>query len=230
MKTFKKIGKIILIIICFVCVFLSGCFLGFQQTKEKQNTVVTTQSNNNDITLPGETEERVITQQEVEGKLTEISEFATYEYEYDVEESNEFSRQFLDKIKILGTTNKISIKAKGVVKAGYDFSKIKVSVDNTSKKIYISLPEIQILDSYIIWGSIDCTEKNSILNPIEFAQYKEIITQLESDCEEKAVKEGLLEKGAESIKKYGVIQPIIVTKKENSNVYISFDQGMNWKN
>ena len=66
------------------------------------------------------------------------------------------ARYWLDNIKIFGTTNSIEIKASGVVKVGYDMSKMVINVDNDSSKIYIKLPEIQLNDNYVIWDTVTC--------------------------------------------------------------------------
>lgn len=57
---------------------------------------------------------------------------------------------------------------------------IEIKVDNDSLKIYISLPEAQILDNYVIWDPVKCQEENNILNPIDFEQYQGIISEIET--------------------------------------------------
>lgn len=187
-----------LIMLAFV--FCVGCYFGYTQNKKDESVLVT--DTTPDLTLPGETEKRTVTAQEVEGKLVEISEFSTYSYKYKVTDSEEQTRYMLEKLPIWGSTNKISIEANGVVKVGYDFNKITVKVDNDSQKIYISLPEIELLDNYINISSIECTEKNSILNPIEFSQYQTVLTELENLGKKQAEDKGVYKKGEKAIKKY----------------------------
>ena len=201
MKKFQDfIFKFISFIVCIALIFGIGCYIGYNQNTTKEPLPV--EPSTNDVTLPGETEKRTITIQEVQGKLVEISEFSTYSYEYSVKETDEFTRYLLDKIPILGTTNKISIEATGVIKVGYDFDKITIKVDNESQKIYISLPEIEPFDNYINISNINCTEQNSLLNPIEFSQYQNILTELEKLGEEQAENEGVYQQGEKAIKKY----------------------------
>lgn len=58
---------------------------------------------------------------------------------------------------------------------------ITIEVDNDSKKIYISLPAPKVLDNYVIWDTVKCQEENNILNPIDFEQYQELISEIEDD-------------------------------------------------
>ena len=103
-------------------------------------------------------------------------------------------------IEILGTTNKITIVCDGIVKVGYDINSIKPEVDNKSKKIYIALPEPKILDNYIKWDTMICKEKNNILNPIDFKQYKDMITEIENKGEKDAIDKGIYKKSNENLK------------------------------
>ena len=110
-------------------------------------------------------EKSIVTIEEVEAKLKGIAELSSYSGEYTVTYGKDSARYWLDNIKIFGTTNSIEIKASGVVKVGYDMSKMVINVDNDSSKIYIKLPEIQLNDNYVIWDTVTCSESNNILNP-----------------------------------------------------------------
>ena len=122
-----------------------------------------------------------MTVEEIEVVLVDISQFSTYSGEYTATKSAEYTRYFLDDIAVPGTTNTISIECSGIVKVGYEVEDIKIEVDNDSLKIYISLPEAQVLDNYVIWDTVRCKEENNILNPIDFEQYQGLIAEIESD-------------------------------------------------
>jgi hypothetical protein len=122
-----------------------------------------------------------VTVEEIEVVLVDISQFSTYSGEYTATKSAEYTRYFLDDIAVPGTTNTISIECSGIVKVGYEVEDIKIEVDNDSLKIYISLPEAQVLDNYVIWDTVRCKEENNILNPIDFEQYQGLIAEIESD-------------------------------------------------
>ncbi len=105
----------------------------------------------------------------------------------------------LEDFKLPGSINSITIKCKGIVKIGYDVSDINVKVDDD--KIYISIPEARLNDNYVIWDSVECNEKNNIINPINFSQYQEIIAEIEEKGLEDAKEKGVYEKAEENLKK-----------------------------
>ena len=177
----KKLSKSLAIILSVVIVigtaFVGGYFVGIKQLPEAE--IVENPTNENDLRLPGEVEKRIVTVEEINSKLKEISEFSTYSSEYEVTKSADYSRYFLDDIPVPGTTNTVTLKCKGVVKVGYDLTEINPVVDPESSIIYIALPEIKVNDNYIIWDTIECVEDNNILNPIDFEQYKQLAIELE---------------------------------------------------
>ena len=177
----KKLSKSLAVMLSAVIVigaaFAGGYFVGIKQLPEAE--VVENTTDENDLQLPGEVEKRIVTVEEINSKLQEISEFSTYESEYEVTKSADYSRYFLDDIPVPGTTNTVTLKCTGVVKVGYDLTEINPVVDPESSIIYIALPEIKVNDNYIMWDSIECIEDNNILNPIDFEQYKQLAIELE---------------------------------------------------
>ena len=143
------------------------------------------------LNLPGETRRRFLSEEEVSAQLVQMAELATYCGEYSVSRTEECKRYLLDDCAIPGTTNTITVRCKGIVKVGYPVEEILPQVDNDSQTIYISLPEPQVLDNYIIWDSVKCRETNNILNPIAFEQYQALIADLEEAGLEEAEEEGI---------------------------------------
>ena len=190
---------------CFL-VFLLTLFGGFclgrvSYMHESSSAQETVEPNlKADLRLPGETETRTITTQEVKTKLLKIGELATYAAEYTVSESEEEARNILDNIKIPGTGNAIYITCTGVVKVGYPISELSPTVDNDSHKIYIAIPSAQLLDNHVYWDSIECTEKNSILNPITFSQYQELIKIVQQKGLEDAENKEIYKKAEKNLK------------------------------
>lgn len=151
-----------------------------------------------DLEMPGEVEIRKVTVKDVKSSLSGISELSTYASRYQATLEKEETRYFLDNIELLGTTNKIRIDCEGVVKVGYDVSDIKVSINEN--KIYVSLPFPTVNDNYVIWETVKCTENNNILNPINFDQYDNIITEIEEIGLEDARSNGVFQKAADHMK------------------------------
>lgn len=161
------------------------------------------QDGKNDWKLPTETEKTTVTKDEVESKLFEISEISSYSGKYTINKSVDQSRYLLDNFAIPGTKNSISITCTGIVKVGYDISKITIdidNIDNTDPKIHIGLPDPTVLDNYVIWDTVECVENNTPLHPIEFSQYKELITDIEAEGLAEVESEEIYEKAEEHIK------------------------------
>ena len=77
-------------------------------------------------------------------------------------------------------------------------SDIVVKVDDD--KIYISIPEAQLNDNYVIWDSVTCKESNNIFNPIEFSQYQEIIDEIEEKGLEDVTSKGIYQSAEDNLK------------------------------
>ena len=99
---------------------------------------------------------------------------------------------------MFGSTNSITITYNGIVKVGYDISDIIVKVDDET--IYISIPEARLNDNYVIWDSLECDESNNIFNPIEFAQYQELVKEIEDMGLEQVTEQGIYKKAEENLK------------------------------
>lgn len=196
----NKFYKFVAILLVELIIVLSSGFIGYKYCEKKFIKDTYTTEDTSDLKLPGEKEEVVVTQEEVTTKLVAIGELSTYSGNYHIKLSEEFTRKFLDDIEIWGTTNSISIECDGIIKVGYDINSINPVIDNKSKKIYIAIPEPQILDNYIKWDSLICKEKNNILNPIDFKQYQDMVTQIENNGKDDALSKGIYEDANNNLK------------------------------
>ena len=193
MKFFKKILSVFLTILCIVALFAigfkAGCFYTEYNNNTKPTEVVADSKKKFDLELPLEKHKRVVTEKEVKSNLIKIGELSTYAGDYTCTLGKDESRYWLEKLPVIGSTNSITITCNGIVKVGYDISDIKVRVSDD--KIFISIPEAQLNDNYIIWDSMVCDETNNILNPIEFSQYQDLISEIEqmglNQVEEKGI-------------------------------------------
>ena len=198
-RIWKTFSSAIAILLMVIVIFGSGYFVG-KYYGNRGEVVEETNSEEFDLKLPGEQERRVVTVDEIEMKLVEIGQLSTYSGEYSVTKSADFTRYFIDDIAIPGTTNTIQIECQGVVKVLYDIESITPTVDNESQKIYIALPEARVLDNYIIWDTVSCSENNTILNPIDFSQYQTLISEIEAQGLIQAENDGIYDKAEEHIK------------------------------
>lgn len=181
-KVWKAIRSTLAVLLTLALVFSAGYFIGsFPDEEAEIVEPINPAEEKFDLELPAEVEKRIVTVEEVEVMLVDISQFSTYSGEYTTTKSAEYTRYFLDNIAVPGTTNTINLECKGIVKVGYDVEEITIEVDNDSKKIYISLPAPKVLDNYVIWDTVKCQEENNILNPIDFEQYQALISEIEDD-------------------------------------------------
>ena len=181
-KVRKAISSTIAVLLTLAIVFGAGYFVGsFPDEDAEVVEPINPTEEEFDLKLPAEVEKRIVTVEEVEVVLIDVSQFSTYSGEYTTTKSAEYTRYFLDNIAVPGTTNTINLECKGIVKVGYDVDEITIKVDNDSQKIYISLPAPKVLDNYVIWDSVKCREENNILNPIDFEQYQGLISEIEDE-------------------------------------------------
>lgn len=202
MKPFKVVRDAamgFLMIAVLLAVGFGGGYAYRQYTLEK-NAEVVDNSHDPGLQLPGEAEKRIVTTDEVQAKLIEIDQLATYSGEYSVTKSADYTRHILDDIPVPGTTNSIALDCTGVVKVGYGVGDIVPKIDDESQKIYIALPTPAVLDNYVIWDSVQYAESNNILNPIDFAQYQTLIQEIEEEGLAKAEEKGIYEAAEENVK------------------------------
>ena len=150
-KIWKAISSTVAVLFTLAIVFGAGYFVGSIPDEEAEVVEpVAPVEEEFDLELPAEVEKRVVTAEEIEVVLVDISQFSTYSGEYTTTKSAEYTRYFIDDIPVPGTTNDIAIECQGIVKVGYDVENIAITVDNDSQKIYISLPAPRVLDNYVI--------------------------------------------------------------------------------
>lgn len=94
---------------------------------------------------PSKRKVQTISESNLRGAL-EISELSTVEYTY-----NAVARAYDEDSKTL----MYSVAYDGIVKAGIDFSKIGIDIDEEEKLIHITVPEVEILDYIVDEGSLE---------------------------------------------------------------------------
>ena len=198
-SVYKIIGKVTVGALAAAVLVGIGYGLGSMKNQPEGKVVQETETSQIDLKLPGEKEKRVTMKNEVESRIRQIGECATYCGEYSVSRSDDEARSFIDDLAIPGTTNTISMDCKGIVKVGYDLSDIKATISEDT--ISVSIPKAKINDNYIIWESVQYKEKNSILNPIEFDQYKQMVSEIEAEGLADVEAQGIYEKAEENLQK-----------------------------
>ena len=153
------------------------------------------------LSLPGEAEKVVVTREEIEAVLCEIREFATYSGRYTVSKTEDVWRS-LDERALPLTRNTVAVRCEGVVKAGYDLDRVSVEVDDRSETVYIRLPEVSVLDNYVIVDTVDASGSvNNPLHPLHFEQYRDVIIGVEEEGLAQVTEKGLFRHAEESFRK-----------------------------
>lgn len=108
-------------------------------------------------------------------KIINVSELSTFEAVYNG------IAQVMSKEEPTQTDYYVSYEAK--VKAGIDLEKVDVSVDNKTKKISVTLPEVQITDRNVDIASLDYIFENNRANTETVSQeaYKACIEDVTNE-------------------------------------------------
>jgi len=109
-----------------------------------------------------------ITESKLE-RILEISQLNTVEYTYNAV-ATIYNEDY--------TYIKYYVAYDGTVKAGIDFSKVDVSVDETTKTIFINLPDVEIMDVLVDAGSME------YIFPDEFMESETIAEEAYRLCNE----------------------------------------------
>jgi len=195
-KKHPKISAICVVITFFVVIIASIC-IAYKIGMHNAPPTVIYSSSDSGLSLPGEQIKRVVTKDEIDMQLAEIKELSTYSGSYHVTHSEDFSR-FLGNSVIPGTTNVITFECDGVIKVGYNLDNISYKIDED--KIELKLPKPEILDNYVIWDSVICDEKNNILNPINFDEYKVVLETIEQEGMKEAEKKKIYDLAEKNMK------------------------------
>ena len=151
-------------------------------------------------------EEMKVLGETLESGIRELGELNTAEYYFSRVETVESTKKldltsiginFIHDIPL--TTNSFSYSYDGEVKAGIDFSQVKVEKDVEKKQLTVILPQAKIVSSIVDPDSYVFYEvKNNILNPIDPKDYAVSFAELIHAEEEKAVEKGILKKANEN--------------------------------
>ena len=126
----------------------------------------------------------------IESTLNDISEMSTVEYNYTNMALMENHKEFYG-WTLPFTTSKFIITYDGSIKAGIDFSKVTIDVNENT--ITVTLPDAKILSHTIDYDSLQVMdEKYSVFNKITIDDYNSFYADQSKAMEQKAIEKGLL--------------------------------------
>lgn len=135
----------------------------------------------------------IISSRNVQFSLKDIGELATQAGYYTNVQVISGSREIFG-LAIPLTEKKYIFSYDGVIKAGYDFSEIRLDMDEIAMKVTVTLPEARILSNEVDQNSFTLLdESKNIFNTLKMEDVNESLTAMKKESEEKAVANGILE-------------------------------------
>ena len=132
--------------------------------------------------------------------LKNIGELATQAGYFTNVQTISSDREILG-VAIPFTHNKYVFSYDGVIKAGIDFSKIELSVDEIRHMITVKLPEAEILSSEIDENSMRVyDETKNIFNQLKIDDVNMSLKALKTEAQENAIANGLLDNATANAK------------------------------
>lgn len=123
-------------------------------------------------------------------KITNIQELGTVKYNYSGVVG------YKDAVKIMNlnvplTEKYFLLKYNGYLKAGVDFSRIKVNIDG--ENVHVSMPRAKIFDVVIDEKSVRVyNESENAFNPIKISDYNQAMVKEKNTMRQDAVNQGIL--------------------------------------
>ncbi len=131
-------------------------------------------------------------------RIDNIKELATVKYNYTGVISYKDYLKFMN-LNLPLTEKYFIIKYSGYLKAGVDFSRVKVDIIN--EVVHVSIPKAKILDTVIDEKSIQVfNESDNAFNPIKIDDYNKALSTEKSTMQREAIKQGLLKDATDQVK------------------------------
>lgn len=150
-------------------------------------------------------------------RITHIQELALVKHNYTGVISYKDYMKFLN-INIPLTDKYFLLKYNGYLKAGVDFSRVKIDVQNDST-IHVSIPKPKILDTVIDEKSVEVfNESENAFNPIKISDYNEALTREKNNMIKDAIDQGILSDATEQAK---IVLRTMLEEMRFSQIYIT---------
>lgn len=135
-------------------------------------------------------------------QITEISEMASLEYDYEADFSYNGSAKKIFSFEIPFSSKSMKVFYRGTIKMGSDLSGLDVKMNEDNTKLVITIPHSKILSHEIDNDSWEIKDvKNGLFNRVTLEDNNEFIKQQKKNMEDKVKKDGLLEQADEKTAK-----------------------------
>ncbi len=132
-------------------------------------------------------------------RISYIQDLALVKYNYTGVIGYKDYKKLLN-INIPLTDKYFLLKYTGYIKAGVDFSRIKIDVIDESS-VHVSIPKPKIMDTVIDENSIEVyNESENAFNPIKISDYNEAVSREKNVMISDAIKQGIYKESTEQAK------------------------------
>ena len=191
----KKLKIALAVLLAFVVVGVGAFLLG---RSAQRGAVLSEEESGSGIV----TEHEEISGETIRSGMTDIGELATEEYwftQVQTYDSTKSAQIFDLTFDLPLTRNKFVYSYDGVIKAGVDFAEANVEVDNTLRRVTVTLPKARILSSEIDYDSFELyDEQKSIFNPLSVRDVNKSDSELLRSAEKDAIAKGVLTRADEN--------------------------------
>lgn len=140
--------------------------------------------------------EKKITTEILQEGLLDMGELVTQEYWFNEVTTFESTKTY---VGIIHLNSKLIMGYEGCLKAGIDFTAVRVKKDDAAKTITVTLPETKIISCELDYDSFKVYEEDvSRANPIKAEDYNGEVKELVARAQQRATERGILDKAAEN--------------------------------
>lgn len=184
----KYLNSLAFVLICYI-VFLGTKFYYGRQVKTVEVVREVERIIAKEVEISGET---------IRNSMSNIGKLCTAEYSYTHVERVDSAKELYG-YEIPFTTATFIYSYDGTILAGIDFTKIQINKNDRTKKITVTLPDVEIISSDVDQNSFKLyDEKNNIFNPIHVTDVADSFANLKNSEEQKAIDNGLLDRAKEN--------------------------------
>ena len=138
---------------------------------------------------------------EIQGRINEIGQLATAEYIYDITQVLEKPPEEVFSIKVPFTGGHTIYSYSGTIKAGIEFSQVQIDVNDETKTVTVTMPEVIQISNEIDNDSLKVyDEQSSFINQFKMEDFNESVESLKKTAEDTASERGLQENALENAK------------------------------
>lgn len=136
--------------------------------------------------------EPVITSKQLQEQLSAVSELVTQKYIYTNADRAEYNKTWILGWDMPLSEKSLLVKYDGIIKAGIDFSKVTIVVNEETRCIIVTLPECKVTDNNVPQETVEVYATNNVFNKVTIDDSNTLIAAGKKVMENRAIDRGLL--------------------------------------